>query len=155
MAEGEPIYDDYQRLGRMLNSSIRVKERALKKRVQKEYDTTAPGIKIQRQLNGEPSDNEKDDKSEPVNVQFKFAERRRLAEASLHNPSTFTAQKGFRRHINLSVDMIALCKRRERRPPRTYRSRGELSIKTADNLIILIKLKPEEKRSDLLKYKDF
>jgi hypothetical protein len=48
MAEGESIYDDYQRLGRIFNNSIRAEERALKKRIQKKYNTTASGIEIQR-----------------------------------------------------------------------------------------------------------
>jgi hypothetical protein len=96
MAIGEPIYDDYQVLGRMLNSTIRAEERALLKRVQEEYDVTAPVIAIQRQLNGEFSDDE-DSTSESETVQIKFVERRRIAEAALSDSSTFADQKGFRR----------------------------------------------------------
>jgi hypothetical protein len=44
MAVREPIYADYQVLGRTLNSTtIRAKERAMLKRVQEEYDVTVPG----------------------------------------------------------------------------------------------------------------
>jgi hypothetical protein len=67
-----------------------------------------------QQLNGELSDNES------VIIQLKFAERSRIAETLLYNPLTFTAEKGFRRYINLSMDIIVLCKRRERRRSRTY-----------------------------------
>jgi hypothetical protein len=80
----------------------------LLKRVQEKYDVTAPVIKIQRQLNEEFSDD--DDISESETVQMKFVERRRIAEAVLSDPSTFADQKGFRRYINLFIDMIALCK---------------------------------------------
>jgi hypothetical protein len=50
----------------MLNSIIRVEERALLKRVQEKYNVTAPVIKIQRQLNEEFSNN--NDISEPETV---------------------------------------------------------------------------------------
>jgi hypothetical protein len=69
MAIGEPIYDDYQVLGRILNSIIRAEERALLKRVQDEYDITAPVIDIQRQLNREFSDDD-NDTSEAEKVQI-------------------------------------------------------------------------------------
>jgi len=85
-------------------------------------------------------------------AQLKFTERRRLAEASLCDPSAFAAENDYRRHIGLCKDMIALCRRRERRRPRTYRLRRELSIKTADDLIILPK---SGIRNIPLKYKGF
>jgi len=44
----KPIYDDYQILKRILNSTIRTEERALLKRVQEKYNMTAPIIAIQR-----------------------------------------------------------------------------------------------------------
>jgi Protein of unknown function (DUF3435) len=144
MAEGEPIYEDYQKLRRTLNSTIRAEERAFLQQIQKEYDVTAPVIDIQRQLNGELSDDDDDDTSGSVTIQLKFVERRRIAEASLCDPSTFRAEKGFRRHIDISTDMIALCKRRERRRPRTYRSQGGPIFNTADDEIILPNLEPEE-----------
>lgn len=154
MALGEPIYDDYQVLGRMLNSTIRAEERALLKQVQEEYDVAAPVIDIQRQLNGEFSDDE-DATSASETVQIKCVERRRIAEAAFSDPSTFADQKGFRRHVDLSMDMIALCKRRERRRPRTYRSREGPFIKTADDPVILPKSEPEEKRNGPLKCNGF
>jgi hypothetical protein len=154
MAIGEPIYDDYQVLGRMLNSTIRAEERALLKRVQEEYDVTAPVIAIQRQLNGEFSDDE-DITSESETVQIKFVERRRIAEAALSDPSTFADQKGFRRHIDLSIDMIALCKRRERQRPRTNNSRGSPPVKITEVPTILPKSEPEETPNVPLKCKGF
>src|SRR5436190_13443935 len=74
--------------------------------------------------------------NEAETVQIKLAERRRIAEAALCDLSPFTDQKGFRRHISLSIDMIALCKRRERQRPRTNCSRERLSVKTEDDPII-------------------
>ena len=92
-----------------------------------------------------------DGTSEAKTVQIKFNERRRIAEATFCDPSTFADQKGFCQHISLSVDMTALCKRRERRRPRTNRSQGQPSVGTVDDLIILPKSEPEEKRNIQLK----
>ncbi|KAK5312401.1 hypothetical protein LTR93_011345 [Exophiala xenobiotica] len=52
MAVGEPIHDEYQELGRMLNSTVRAEERALLKRILQEYDDTASVEAIQRQIKG-------------------------------------------------------------------------------------------------------
>jgi hypothetical protein len=98
MAVGEPIYEDYQALGRMLNSAIRAEERALLKRIQEEYDVTAPVIDIQRQVNGAFSDDD-NATSESETVQIKFVERRRIAEAALSDPSTLQTRK-------VSVDVL-------------------------------------------------
>jgi hypothetical protein len=154
MAEGEQIHKDYLELGRILNSAIRAEERALLKRIQEEYDTTAPMIDIQRQLNGEDSSDD-EDISEPETVPLKFVERCRIAEAALCDPSTFAAEKGFRRHVDFCKDLIALCKRRERRRPRTYRLRGERPVKTVEDPIISPKSEPEEKRNVPLKCTGF
>jgi Protein of unknown function (DUF3435) len=146
MAKGDSVYDDYQALGRTLNSTIRAEERALLGRIQEEYDATAPVNDIQKQLNGELSDDDDDDAaSEFVSVHLTFVERRRLADASLSDPSTFAAQKGFARHVDLSMDMIALCKRRERRRPRAKRSRGRPSVEMTDDQITLPNPEPEER----------
>ena len=152
MAEGEQIHKDYQELGRILNSAIRAEKRALLRRIQEEYDTTAPMIDIQRQLNGEDSSDD-EDISEPETVPLKFVERCRIAEAALCDPSAFAPEKGFRRHIDFCNDLIALCKRRERRQPRTYRSQGRPTIKTADDPIMEPKPEPEEKRNGPLQCK--
>jgi hypothetical protein len=154
MAVGELIYENYQVLGRMLNSTIRAEGRALLKRVQEEYDVTVPVIAIQRQLNGDFSDDE-DTTSESETAQIKFVERRRIAEAALSDLSTFADQKGFRRHVDLSISMIALCKRRERRCPRINNSRGRPSVKMTEIPIILPKSEPEEKRNIPLKCNGF
>jgi hypothetical protein len=50
--------------------------------------------------------------------------------------------------------MIVFYKRKERGRSKTYRFREELSIKTADNLIILLKLELKKNRNIPLKYKD-
>ena len=143
MAEGEPIHEEYQTLGRTINGAIRAEERALLKRIQEEYDTAAPITDIQRQLNGELlSDN---DASNSV-FQFKFVERHRIAEALLCDLSS-ADQRRFHRHLDLFTDMIALCKRRERQRPRTRSVRME----DDDHAVNLPKLDPEEKHEIPLK----
>jgi Protein of unknown function (DUF3435) len=99
LAEGEQIHKQYQDLARSMNSTIRAEERALLKRIQEEYDDTTPMLDIQLQLNGEvPLD--EDSNSESEAVLLKFAERRRIAEVALTDPSTFAPEKGFGRHIS-------------------------------------------------------
>ena len=102
-------------------------------------------IDIQRQLNGDFSDDE----------DTKLVERRRIAEAALSDPSTFADLKGFRRHVDLSIDMIALCKRRERRYQRTNDSQGRLPVKMTEAPIILPKSEPEENHIVPLKCEGF
>jgi hypothetical protein len=102
MIEEKSIYKNYQIIGRTLNSVIRTKKRALITRIQADYNITAPGIAIQKQLNGELSGNDNnvkndnDDASEIIIASLKFIERRRLAEASLYNPSIFIIEKDYR-----------------------------------------------------------
>jgi len=127
------------------------------KQIQAEYDATAPVLEIQRQLNGEVLEDE-DSISEFERVPIKLAERRRIAEAALSDPSVFANQKGFRRHIDLCVDMIALCKRWERRERRRSGKdclpRG-ISVKMADEPILSPKSEPEEKRAGPLQCEGF
>ncbi|OXV10984.1 hypothetical protein Egran_01255 [Elaphomyces granulatus] len=68
MAEGEPIHVEYETLGRSIISTIRAEEHALLKRIQEEYDATAPVAEIQRQLNEELLD--EDDTPDSV-IHFK------------------------------------------------------------------------------------
>lgn len=56
MAEGEPIYEEYQALGRVINSTIRTQERALLRQIQEEYDINAAVVNIQRQIRGDLPD---------------------------------------------------------------------------------------------------
>ncbi|KAK4934372.1 hypothetical protein LTR10_024348 [Elasticomyces elasticus] len=98
MAVGEPIYNEYQELGRMLNSTVRAEERALLKRIQQEYDDTAPMEAIQRQIKGALDEtNTPDLESEPL--QIKIAERRRMAEAAMSDPAVFVGHRALSRHI--------------------------------------------------------
>jgi hypothetical protein len=154
MAEGEPIYNDYQTVRRRLDSAIRSEERALLKRVQEEYDAVAPILAIQQQLNGEVSDDE-DDPSQIEMVEIRVAERRQIAQFALNDPSTFTDRKGFSLHVQFTIDMIALCQRRERPRPRTHRPRAVTPIKTDDDPPPLAKSEPEIKRDGPLKCQGF
>jgi uncharacterized protein DUF3435 len=154
MAEGELIYKDYQALKRTLASTIRAEERALLERIKRDYDATAPIIDIQRQLDGEDSSDD-DDISESVTVPLQFVERHRLAEAALCDPSALAPEKGFHRHVDFCKDLTALCKRRERRRPRTYRSRCQPSLEMTEVQIVLPKPEPEEKRNVPLRCEGF
>ena len=88
-------------------------------------------------------------------AQLKFIERRRLVEASLSDLSTFAAEKGYYGYIDLWKDIITLYRRREYRRAIIRHPRREPSIKTADDLIILPKSEPEEKRNVPIKYEGF
>jgi hypothetical protein len=137
-----------------LNSAIRAEKRALIARIQTDYNIIASGIIIQKQLNGKLSgdnnNNDKDDNdvSEIIIISLKFVERRRLTETLLRDLSIFAIEKDYRQYIDLCKNIIAFCKRKERRRSKIYRSREKLFVKTVDNL-------KEEKRSDSLKCKGF
>jgi hypothetical protein len=154
MARGESIYEDYQALGRMLSSSIRAQERALLKQIQEEYDVTAPVDEIQRQMRGQSSEREVAT-PEPETIRIKFAERRRIAEAALTNPSRFIGQERFRRHAKCCLNMIALCKRRERRSPRRNDPEGPLTVRVTNTPVILPQLESEKKHNTSLKCEGF
>lgn len=114
MAAGEPIYAEYQELGRLLNSTIRAEERALMRHIQTQYDSTAPVEAIQQQIR-EVSVEEQETPSGPEPIHIKIPERRRIAEAALSDPARFVEQKALSLHVRCSLNMIALCRRRERR----------------------------------------
>jgi hypothetical protein len=106
-------------------------------------------------LDGEDSSDDNDDTSESIAVSLKFVERRRIAEAALYDPSTFTPEKGFRRRVNFCKNIAVLCKRRERRRPRKYRSRDQPLLEVTEAQIISPKSEPEEKRKVPLKCEGF
>ncbi|QKX63180.1 uncharacterized protein TRUGW13939_10349 [Talaromyces rugulosus] len=149
MAEGEPIHRDYQAVRRQLDSTIRATERALLKRAQEDYDTVAPVLAIQRQLNGEITDDE-DDSLEIEMTEIRLAERRQIAEVALRDPSTFMNRKGFGLHVEFVVNMTALCRRRERPRLRKHQPQKESPSKVADGPTRSIKLEPEIKRDQPL-----
>ncbi|KAK5041467.1 hypothetical protein LTR84_003611 [Exophiala bonariae] len=117
MAEGEPIYDDYQALGRAINSTLRTHERALLRQIQEEYDITAPVVNIQRQIRGDSPDCHEPMLAEEAMI--KIPERRRIAEAAVSDPARFTGEKSLLRHIKCCRNMIALCKKRESHAAKT------------------------------------
>jgi hypothetical protein len=134
MAKGEPIYNDYQTVKASLAATIRKKERALLKRIQEEYDLNAPVLAIQQQLNGEQSDDDDDDDnkdSAPAETTpIRIAERRYIAECAVRDPSVLHDQKGYAFHVEFSINLIALCKRRDRRPAKTECSPEPVPVKT-------------------------
>lgn len=150
MAEGEPIHRDYQAVRRQLDSTIRAAERALLKRVQEDYDTVAPVLAIQRQLNGEITDDEDDD-LEIEMAEIRLGERRYIAEVALRDPSTFMNRKGFGLHIEFVTNMTALCRRRERPRPQTHQLQQELPGKVANDPTRSMKVEPEIKRDQPLR----
>jgi Protein of unknown function (DUF3435) len=131
MAKGEPIYNDYQAVKASLAATIRKKERALLKQIQEEYDTNAPVLAIQRQLNGDESEDDGDDDkggTPTESVPIRIAERRYIAEFAMRDPSAFRDQKGYSLHVEFSVNLIALCKRRDRRQTKRKCSSEPLPI---------------------------
>lgn len=129
IAEGEPVYDDYQALGRVVVSTIRHHERALLSQVQREYDIAAPVEAIQKQIRGDLPDSDQTaeprDAPEPL-----IPERRLLAEAALSDPSRFTGSKAI--HVKCCRCMIALCKRRELQLKGGRRRRGSPDSKVPE-----------------------
>jgi hypothetical protein len=132
MAVGELIHRDHQDVGRLLNSTIRAEERAMLKQIQEEYDEIAPVLAIQQQLNGEVSDDEVKT-SETEMDQIRLIERRLIAEVALSDPSKFADCKAFSVHIDFAINMIALCKRRERPRPQAQRPQVSTSVQIANN----------------------
>ena len=130
MAVGEAIHAEYQELERMINSTIRAEERALLKRSQQQYDETAPVEAIQRQIRGS-LDEGRELAPESDSTQIKIPERRRIAEAAMSDPAVFTGPKAVPRHIQCSLNMIALCQRRERRSARNTRSTEKTHLATS------------------------
>jgi hypothetical protein len=155
MAKGEPIYNDYQAVKASLAATIRKKERALLKQIQEEYDLNAPVLAIQQQLNGDQCDDDDDDddkENAPAQTTpIRIAERRYIAECAVRDPSVLHDQKGYAFHIEFSVALIALCKRRDRRPVKTRCSPEPVPVKTSLDSPRLSQIEPEIKRDAPLK----
>jgi hypothetical protein len=155
MAKGEPIYNDYQAVKASLAATIRKKERALLKQIQEEYDLIAPVLAIQQQLNGDQCDDDDDDddkENTPTQTApIRIAERRYIAECAVRNPSVLHDQKGYAFHVEFSVALIALCKRRDRRPVKTRCSPEPVPVKSALDSPRLSQIEPEVKRDSPLK----
>ncbi|EED22481.1 hypothetical protein TSTA_059790 [Talaromyces stipitatus ATCC 10500] len=94
MAKKKPIYNDYQAVKACLAATIQKKERALLKWIQKAYNLNAPVLAIQRQLNGEQSnnDNNNDNKGNipTKTAPTRIAERRYIMECMVRDPSIFS-----------------------------------------------------------------
>ncbi|EED12757.1 conserved hypothetical protein [Talaromyces stipitatus ATCC 10500] len=158
MAKGEPIYNDYQAVKASLAATIRKKERALLKRIQEEYDLNAPVLAIQQQLNGEQSDDDDDDDKGGIpteTVPIRIAERRYIAECAVRDPSVLRDQKGYAFHVEFSTNLIALCKRRDRRQVTTRCSPELASVKTTLDSPRLPEREPIVKRDNPLKCQDW
>ncbi|KAE8547698.1 hypothetical protein EYB25_009491 [Talaromyces marneffei] len=154
MAKGEPIYNDYQAVKASLAATIRKKERALLKRIQEEYDLNAPVLAIQQQLNGEQSDDDNDDDKGGIpteTVPIRIAKRRYIAECAVRDPSVLHDQKRYAFHVEFSVALIALCKRRDRRPVKTRCFPEPVSVKTVLDPPRLSEIEPIVKRDTPLK----
>ena len=92
-AEGEPIYNEYQKAKCEVERVIKVRERALKKQIQAEYNATAPVNDIYAQLEGT---------TESVYgtflitepIQYAFVERSRIAKAFFDPSLTLSTDGG-------------------------------------------------------------
>ena len=108
-AKGEPIHDAYQRARLDTHGAIRQRERAVLRKIQKEYNATAPLQDIQEQINGN---------AETINaklvvglIKYPFPERFRIAKVFLDSESR-PADDLFAR-LALIEDLILLCRRQE------------------------------------------
>ncbi|BDD61500.1 hypothetical protein MAP00_006542 [Monascus purpureus] len=118
-----------------------------------------PVLTIQRQSNGEESDDDDDgdDKEGTAAeiVPIRIAERRYIAECAVRDPSVLRDQKGYAFHVECSVTLIALCKRRDRRQVTTRCSPEPASVKTALDSPRLSEREPIVKRDNPLKCQDW
>ena len=111
-AEGEPTYNEYQKAKHEVERVIKVREWALKKQIQAEYDATAPVNDIQAQLEGTT-------KSvygtfpitEPI--QYAFVERSHIAKAFFDPPSTLSTHDNLDWRVSIVNDLVSLCALRE------------------------------------------
>ncbi|PCG88061.1 hypothetical protein PENOC_112680 [Penicillium occitanis (nom. inval.)] len=130
----------------VLNNYSR-KERALLMQIQEEYDLNALVLAIQQQLNGEQCDDDDDDddkENAPAQTAFiRIAERRYIAECVVRDPSVLRDQKGYAYHVEFAIALIALCKRRDRRPVKTRCSPEPVPVKSASDSPRLSQIEPE------------
>ena len=113
-AEGEPIHDQYQEAKRDVERIIKVRERALKRQIQAEYDAIAPVKDIQAQLEGTV---------EPVcgtlptsgPIQYAFVERSRIAKAFFDPPLTLGTNGDADWRVSIVDDLVSLCALQEGR----------------------------------------
>lgn len=120
-AKGEGVYDDYVAVNRAIHSKFRMRERAVLKQSQADYDAEAPLKDIREQLAGSA------EFLEPVSLssttKHAFVERSCIAKAAFYDGSVFTAKDWFPRRLEIVNSLMALCALRERRPPRIYLKR--------------------------------
>ena len=113
-AEGEPIYNEYQKAKREVERVIKVRERALKKQIQAEYDAMAPVNDIQAQLEGTT---ESVCGILPIRepIQYTFVERSRIAKAFFDPPSTLNTDGNLDWRVSIVDDLVSLCALQEGR----------------------------------------
>lgn len=121
-AKGQPIHDEYQEAKRAVERLIKVRERALKKQVQAEYDAIAPVNDIQAQLEGNAeSIDQTVSTSRPV--RYAFVERARVAHAFFDPPSAFNAEGDVNWRVSIVDDLVSLCPLQEGRFRKASRKR--------------------------------
>ena len=107
-AEGQVIYDQYEKAKQAVNRNIKAWERELMKQIQKEYDVVAPVQDIRAQLEG-------DAESLSIilfisgRVRYAFMERSRIAKAFFNSPSTRGAEGDVHWRVFIVDDMMSLC----------------------------------------------
>jgi len=120
-AEGQPIYDEYQRIKRDIDRILKEKGRALKAQLQADYDTAAPMQDMITQL----AVNDailSPVQPRPVPVEYAFEERARIAQAFFDPSSSAKCDRNLDRQISIVDDLVSLCTRQERRPRKPRRS---------------------------------
>ena len=107
-AEGEPIYNEYQKAKREVERVIKVQERALKKQIQAEYDAMAPVNDIHAQLEGTTeSVCGKFPITEPI--QYAFVERSHITKAFFNLLLTLSTDGNLDWRVSVIDDLVSLC----------------------------------------------
>ncbi len=121
LAEGQPIYDEYQQIKQDIDRILKEKGRALKAQLQADYDTAAPMQDMIAQL----AVNDailSPVQPRPVPVKYAFEERARIAQAFFDPLSSAECDGNLDRQISIVDDLVSLCTRQERRPRKPRRS---------------------------------
>jgi len=146
-AKGQPIYEEYEEVKRLMDRRIKEREKELLKQVQREYDVAAPVQDILAQVEGNeeviipilPT---------PGSVCYAFLERARIAKAFFDPPSTCGAEGDLDWRISIVDDMVSLCNRQEGifRKPRRVR-RMHLNDAEAQTTLKAVETEPESESS--------
>lgn len=147
-AEGQPIYDEYQQVKRDTDRLFKEKGRALKARLQADYDAAAPMQDMLAQLAvNDPMLSPVQPR--PAPVEYAFEERARIAQAFFDPPSSAKCDGKLDRQISIVDDLVSLCTRQERRLRKPHRQREDDTATSSSDDTTDMEIKPECSDSDV------